>query len=451
MLMRFSGKTQLVSLPPVYSLLQIFRQFGRAPRITCLALALSLSVAIVSAADEIKPKSPAQAQFEQGMALMGEQKYGEAETSFKKALEIDSKFAPAYLGLSDVRLKLGDSAGAGAFLQKAVGVAPNSAAVQTAWGQYLFSQKKFTEAKKAYETAIQLDPKSAVPRIQLGDLNLLGLRKPEEAILAYQAALALKSSNVHANFMLATALLAAGNQEGAVKQLLKTRELDPKNLSIRKTLADLQLSRGELDAAGESYGKVLEISPKAVWARIGIGDVNMRRKDYDRAIEAFQEALRVEPRSAEAQTKLGMSQQLKGDIQSAEASYRSALEMDSKNGVAANNLAWLLCCREERPKEALPWALKAVASDPQNANFLDTEGWVRRGNGDAAGALVALKKANTLAPDKPAVLYHLGVVYQESGKTSLAAEAFKKALAINTTFEGAKDAQARLDALQAHI
>jgi Tfp pilus assembly protein PilF len=443
-------KIRSVCSTAVCHLLEAMHWSDPAHRVALLVLALSLSAAVFSVADEIKNKSRAQAQFEQCVALAGEQKYGEAETCFKKTVEIDPKFAGAYLGLSDLRLKQGDIAGAGTLIQKAMAVAPTSAGVQTAWGQYLFSQKRFEEAEKAYQTAVRLDPKAAAPLIQLGDLDLLGRKDPQNAVVNYQAALALNSSDFHANFMLATALLALGKRDAAEIQLVKAKELAPRNLAVRKTLAELQVSREEFDAAAENYRKILEIAPNMGWARVGLGDVCMRRKDYNCAIVAFRDALRADPKAVEAQTKLAMSQQLKGDAQSAEAGYRRALEMDSKNGVAANNLAWLLCSKDQRPQEALPWALKAVASDPKNGNFLDTQGWVMRANGDVTGALVALKKANMLAPNKPEILYHLGVAYQESGKASLAEECYKKALAIDTTFSGAEDAQARLAALQAH-
>jgi Tfp pilus assembly protein PilF len=414
-----------------------------------LALAIVLTVSGHAAGDEVKAKSSAQEQFEQGVALLNGKNYTQAEASFKKALGIDPKFAAAYLGLADIHQFQGDVAGAGLFLQKAVSISPESAAVQTAWGQYLFSQKRFVEAERAYQRAIQIDPKAAVPRAQLGDLYLLALKKPNDAVMAYRACLALDASNLRANFMLGTALLAVGKTEEGEKQLGKACDLAPADVTVRKALADLQLRRGALDLAMANYRKVLEIAPKATWAKIGIGDVFMQRKDYDHAIGSYQDALAQTPKSVEAETKLGMSQELKGDNGSAKASYRTALALDPKDAVAANNLAWLLGVKEQKPKEALPWAQKAVAANPKNANFLDTHGWIIRANGDAAAALVVLKKAEALAPQDPGILYHLGVVYQELGKPSLAAESYTKALAINKTFNGAADAQARVATIQA--
>jgi tetratricopeptide (TPR) repeat protein len=414
-----------------------------------LALALISAFAGRVIGDEIKNKSRAQGQFEQGMAQLNEKNYSQAEISFKRTLEIDPKFSAAYLGLADVHQAQGDRAGAGVFLQKAVAISPGSAGVQTAWGQYLFSQKRYLEAEKAYQNAIQLDPKAALPHALLGDLYLLALKKPEDAVNAYRACLVIDGTNSKANFMLATALLTLGKTDESETQLRKASELTPTDLAVRKALADLQLRRGELDSALANYRKVLEITPKTTWAQIGIGDVFMQRKDYNSAASAYQEALAQDSRSVEAQTKLGMSQEIKGDTPSAEASYKKALALDPKDGVAANNLAWLLGVKEQKPKEAIPWAQKAVAANPRNANFLDTQGWIIRANGDTAGGLAVLKKAEALAPQDPGILYHLGVVYQELGKLTLAVESYTKALAINKPFSDAADAQSRLAAIQA--
>ncbi len=413
-------------------------------------LALTLMMGLFSrvVGDDVKPKSPAQQQFDKGVAQLSEKNYAQAEASFKKALEINPEFAPAYLGLADIHQLQGDVRGAGEFLQKAVAISPENAPVQTAWGQYLFSQKRFAEAEKAYQKAIQVDPKAAVPHVQLGDLYLLALNRPVDAVAAYRASLALNPSDVRANFMFGTALLAVGKTGEGEAQLVKAQAIAPTDMAIRKALADLQLRQGELGAAMANFQKTLEIDPTTTWAQIGIGDVYRQQKAYDRAISAYRDALNQNPNLVEAQTKLGMAQELKGDLLAAETSYRKALAMDPKDGAAANNLAWMLGVKDQRPKDALPWAQKAVAANPKNANFLDTQGWIMRANGDAAGAAVVLKKAVILAPNDPGILYHLGVVYQELGNRSLAAESYGKALAMNKQFNDAGDAQIRLAAIK---
>lgn len=107
--------------------------------------------------------------------------------------------------------------------------------------------------------------------------------------------------------------------------------------------------------------------------------------------------------------------------------------------LAANNLAWVLNEHLNNSGEALKWATSAQ----------DTYGWVLRSNRNRLQALAAVKLANSLAPQNPQVLHHLGVLYQEAKQSQAAIRSFSKALEISTNFDGAADAQARLTALSA--
>lgn len=424
------------------------RALRRARRLGAFVLGAILATAVLAVADEIGTKSSAQRRFEDGLAELKQNHLDQAETSFKRALEIDPKFVLPYLGLSDVHQQKGDVTGASAFLQKALSLAPQNAGVRTAWGKFLFSRKRYPEAEQAYKKAIALDPNAPVPQGLLGDLYLLALKKPADAASAYQASLALNAAEPHANFMLGLAWLALGKTDEGEAQLIKAKDLDPQNLAIRKDLADVQLHQGKLDLAAENYRKALELDQRAAWAQIGLGDVSMRRKNYQDAIGAYQGALALSSDSVEARTKLAMSEELKGDFPSAEAGYRKAIELEPRNSVAANNLAWLLAIKENKPKEGLPWAEKAASGSGKNANFQDTLAWVLRANQENARALLVEKRAAAIEPKNPQILYHLGVLYEEAGNSPLAATQYAQALAIAKTFDGAADAEARLAALK---
>ena len=215
----------------------------RMPRISLAAFLLCGVLSTHASADGIKPKSPAQLQFENGVSELNQKHFAVAETDFKKAIELDPNFVLPYVGLSDLAKQRGDIATASTYLQKAISLAPDNAAVLTAWGQFLFSQKRFPEAEKAYQKAIQLDPKSAVIPGQLGDLYLLGMKKPSDAASVYRQSLALDPVNPHINFMFGLALLALDQPQEAEPQLVKARDLYPSNLALRKALADLNAFR----------------------------------------------------------------------------------------------------------------------------------------------------------------------------------------------------------------
>ncbi|MGH9360148.1 MAG: tetratricopeptide repeat protein [Terriglobia bacterium] len=403
----------------------------------------------ISAANVV-PESPSAKQFQQAATLLRQGKYAEAEVGFENALKTDPKFAPAYLGLAEIRVGKGDVAGAGAYLQKAVALDPRSQAVQTDWGHYLFFERRYGEAKQAFTKAIALDPKVSRPHYELGDLYLLGLHQPAEAAAEYREALAIDPANSRVHYTLANALVEEGRLDDAQSQLEGAVRLDPKKPALLKALGDFYLRRGKPDQAQQAYDRALVVDPKYVPAQIGKGDALVAKGDLNGAIADYTAVLQVAPRATDALVKIAILRDRQGQWEEAERFYRRALDASPKLGPASNNLAWLLLQHHQNPAEAVKLASQTVKLYPASANFQDTLAWALRANKDSAGALIAVKKAAALGPKNPQILYHLGVLYQEAGKPALAVRSYAQALAISRAFDGAEDAESRLAALKKH-
>jgi len=401
--------------------------------------------------DEVKakrPESPGEKDFQQGMTLLAEKKYSEAEASFHKAMQADGKFVQPYLGLAALYMTKGDATAAGTYFQKAVAMAPQDAVVQTDWGHYLFFRKRYEEARQAFAKAISADPGAARPHYEMGDLYLLGLRQPEKAAAAYRESLAIEPKNARVRYTLANALAEGGHLDEAQAQLEEAARLDAKNPAMLKSLGDFYLRRGKLDQAQQSYEKASVVDPTYIPARIARGDLFVARKDFDGAIADYKEVLQRAPKATDAMVKIAVLEEKQGHAGEAEQWYRKALDADPKLALASNNLAWLMAERSENPAEALKLAKQTVQRYPKNPNFQDTLAWVLRANKDSAQALLVAKKASALDPKNPQILYHMGVLYEETGKTSLAANSYTHALALANNFDGAVDAQQRLAALK---
>ncbi len=113
-----------------------------------------------------------------------------------------------------------------------------------------------------------------------------------------------------------------------------------------------------------------------------------------------------------------------------------------------NNLAWLYAEKGENLKEAKQLAEKAAQSNPKEAGYLDTLGWVQYKQEEYAGAEESLKNALTILPEEPTIHYHLGLVYvkledKDKGKTHL-----QKALETGKDFVGVQEARQALAELQ---
>ncbi len=420
-------------------------------RFSILLLLFLFTTAFSSPADELKntpPPTPAQSEYLKGQAALTANKLAEAQACFQRSLQLEPKLLNPLLGLAEIEILKQNPAGADQYLQKAISLAPKDAGVWTVRGHYLFFEKDYSEAEKAFKTAISLDPKLERPYYELGDLYLLGLHKPDDAIAAYKSALALKPYDSRVHYTLANALAEAGHLDEAQAQLDEAARLDPKSAFLQNSIGDFNLKRRKWDLAQQAYAKALAIDPHFVAARIGEGDVFVAQKNLEQALASYHAALQSAPKSTTAYVKIGVLQELQGHWNEAEQAYRKALTIDPKLVIAANNLAWILNEHLKKSAEALKWATSAATLAPKDFNTQDTLGWVLRSNGDRTRALVALKQANALAPDNPQVLYHLGVVYQETKQPQLAIQSLSKALSLSKNFDGASDAQTRLAALQ---
>jgi membrane associated rhomboid family serine protease len=90
------------------------------------------------------------------------------------------------------------------------------------------------------------------------------------------------------------------------------------------------------------------------------------------------------------------------------AAFERALAIDPGDAPLANEVAYRLALEGEQLARADELADVAVAGDPQNANYLDTKGWVLCRRGDAEGGMEWLRKADAASTSAiPEIREHL--------------------------------------------
>ena len=130
-----------------------------------------------------------------------------------------------------------------------------------------------------------------------------------------------------------------------------------------------------------------------------------------------------------------------GNREMAESRYRKALEINPNFAPAANNLAWNLAYRGKNIDEALGFARIAKEQSPKNSSIMDTLGWIFYLKGSYLNAIAELQDSLELEPNNPVINYHMGMAYYKSNKTEAAKTYLERALEINQSFNGAKEAQ----------
>ena len=137
-------------------------------------------------------------------------------------------------------------------------------------------------------------------------------------------------------------------------------------------------------------------------------------------------ALERNPRSLSCLNLLAMMMQDADRTEEAAKRYRQVLELDPKSAAALNNLAWILCERENRPQEeyqeALGLAEKGLQIVPGNLDLLDTRGFAYYRLGELDKAMADFDKCITQQPaNSPLVAtpqFHVALVYAAMKRTA---------------------------------
>lgn len=393
--------------------------------------------------------TPLQAKMSAGYAALGRKDLDAAEAAFNDAAKADPRSPAPLLALAEVARRRGNAAVAERWLRRALEAAPDDASVQRAWGRYRFSVKDYAGAEAALRKAAQLDPNAAATQSDLGDLYLNWLKRPADAVTAYRALVKIKPEDSSAHFGLGLALASQGNSRAAASELERAAALAPSNPLPFTALGRLYALSGEPDKALAVFDRALKVDARYAPALAERGDIYFKRNDYSRAAADYEQAVQLMPRDAMNAYKLGGAYQLMGKLDLAERQYRRAIELDARFAPALNNLAAMSAERRQNLDAALDWAKRAVAADPDMAEFHDTLGSVYLARGDAGAAIAAYRKATSLAPKNAAFYYGLGEALARKGDKQQAVAAFKTALSVNPSFARSAEAQKRIEALGA--
>lgn len=172
-------------------------------------------------------------------------------------------------------------------------------------GSYLLDEKRFDEAARHFERAVEIDNESSaahagLARAQLHSnrlsdaranllksiklrptaarWTLLGfvnqrLGDAPAAEQAYNEAIALDPAHAEAYLNLAY-LLKAYDPERATALLRHAASLDPEDSRIHAELGQLLLERGELDGAEQALKRSITLDEKQLWAHLALGNLS---------------------------------------------------------------------------------------------------------------------------------------------------------------------------------
>ena len=181
---------------------------------------------------------------------------------FNQAIEIDPRYAPAYVGLASGYLALPDYAG--------------------------LPVKEFVpKAEAAARKALELDP-------TLGEAHaVLGVARQHEwdwagAEIEYRRAIELNPSFPSVHHWYSQMLLFCGRSVEAEAEIRLAQELDPLSLIIGSLASGKPYYARQYDKAIEQFKKTLELDPNFAQAHLALGWAYLQQSQFEKGIAEFE-------------------------------------------------------------------------------------------------------------------------------------------------------------------
>jgi tetratricopeptide (TPR) repeat protein len=311
----------------------------------------------------------------------------------------------------------------------------------------------------------------------------------KEAIPLYLRVLELQPDDANAREKLATGFILTNQRAKAVEMLEQIIKEHPEKYQPYDLLAEVldeearSLQRANrTDEAKAKFAKVaanyeqsLLINPNHPGAYLHLAELLLGPlKAADRAVKLLSEARRRFPGAPEIVYYLAIAQREAKQSQQAVATFEEALheaqldqdddvinakfyfnygaaaeqaglydkaadllrksmELDPANSAeACNYMGYMWADHNMNLDEAEAMIRRALESEPNNASYLDSLGWVEFRKGKFDQALSDLLRATKAADrEDPVVFEHIGDTYLKLNRISEALEAWKKALALD--------------------
>lgn len=243
---------------------------------------------------------------------------------------------------------------------------------------------------------------AAVLALALAGIAATAIRNRDyrSELLLWRDTAAKAPGNHRAHYNLGSALLEAGDVDGAIAALERARALAPADPAVLNNLANALLAANRAAEARELLRRAIALRPDHAIFRINLGHACAADQLWADAREAYAAAAQLDPRLAEAPANLGAVHLQLGEWESARRASAAALALDPGLTVARRNLG-LALLQLRRPEEAVTELARAQAAEPGNLATIRALAAAHAQLGQAAAAMHWAGLGLRLDPDDP--------------------------------------------------
>ncbi|MEM8503854.1 MAG: tetratricopeptide repeat protein [Cyanobacteria bacterium P01_D01_bin.1] len=291
------------------------------------------------------------------------------------------------------------------------------------------------EAIAAYDQALAIKPDKHEALNNKGvDLSALG--RNEAAVAAYDQALAIKPDKHEALYNKGIALSALGRKEEAIAAYDQALAIKPDYHEALNNKGNDLSALGRKEDAVAAYDQALAIKPDYHDALNNKGVALSALGRNEDAVAAYDQALAIKPDKHEALYNKGVALSALGRNEDAVAAYDQALAIKPDYHDALNNKGVDLSALG-RKEEAIAACDQALAIKPDYHDALNNKGNALGALGRKEEAIAAYDQALAIKPDKHEALYGKGYALGALDRKEEAIAAYDQALAIKPDYASA--------------
>jgi tetratricopeptide (TPR) repeat protein len=332
-------------------------------------------------------------------------------------------------------LTLGRAKDAETEFRKALEVEPKLALARTKLASALLAQGRAAEAEDEAKKASDADQKSAEAFAVLGKAIVAkDANRWNDAIAQAQQGAFLNARDAAVQVMVGEIFEVNGNIDQAQQSYGRALAADPGYLPARLAMVQVQIRKGQFDAALNDLQKIAQETNSGP-AYLQLGRIFLRKGDWPGAASALEKAVALLPGSAEAHARLGTALTYTGKRPEALAEYKKAVELEPANTDFRTTYGLLLGIANQDAAGVAE--LQKVIATPgyKLPDAYINLGWIYRNMEPkkAQESVAAYKKALELDPKQEQAALGMGWAYTYMKDWDNAIGAFQKAIEIDPT------------------
>jgi tetratricopeptide (TPR) repeat protein len=268
------------------------------------------------------------------LAYAGQKKYAEAERDFQTALKLYPHYDAAMADYVSLMFSTNNPAKGVTLASSYAANNPTRARAHFIYASALARTRKFDQAVEEYQRVLQIDPKSLMSYISIGQIYEITNRLPD-AEAEYKQALQIQPTSPLVNNYLGNLAVRMGDLKSAGKYFQAALNQNAHDPIAANNLAWVYAAEGEnLDMALSLATQAKQIAPEIDGINDTLAWIQYKKGNYHVSVALAEDAVRKRPEKPDYRYHLGMALVGAGDRDRGRTELQKALQLNLKGADA---------------------------------------------------------------------------------------------------------------------